>query len=277
LRVQGIEILLLSLSLYETRKEVARYDVRQGVCVGVFVKDLLNPTITISVSVSIRFDFESPFAVIDPRAKSLSLGLTSRDPFLHRIFAAFSNSPCAPYLALLKAQVNMDSPGSETPIVCPRVLVPEKLSPDGFALLRTTLDVEKKKGLSPDDLEGIIGRYDALLIRSETKVTEQLLKAAKNLKVVARAGVGVDNVDVKAGTQLGIIVVNSPSGNIGAAAEHTIAFLVALARNVPDACASVKDNKWERSRHVGVEVKGNISPLITPSAETPAIYSATEL
>lgn len=144
----------------------------------------------------------------------------------------------------------------------PRVLVPEKLSPDGLALLRTTLDVDEKKGLSAADLQSIIGEYDALLIRSETKVSEQLLRAAKKLKVVARAGVGVDNVDVKAATQLGIIVVNSPSGNIGAAAEHTIALLMALARNVPDACSSLKDKKWERSRLVGVEVKGKVLGII---------------
>lgn len=144
----------------------------------------------------------------------------------------------------------------------PRVLVPEKLSPDGLALLRTTLDVDEKKGLSSDELLGIIGQYDALLIRSETQVTEQLLKAAKKLKVIARAGVGVDNVDVKAATKLGIIVVNSPSGNVGAAAEHTIALLMSLARNVPDACASLKEKKWDRGRLVGVEVKGKILGII---------------
>ncbi len=144
----------------------------------------------------------------------------------------------------------------------PRVLVPEKLSPDGIALLQSTLDVDEKKGLSADELLDIIGQYDALLIRSETKVTAALLQAAKKLKVVARAGVGVDNVDVKAATQLGIIVVNSPSGNIGAAAEHTIALLMALARNVPDGCASLKDRKWERSRLVGVEVKGKTLGII---------------
>ena len=144
----------------------------------------------------------------------------------------------------------------------PRVLVPEKLSPDGLALLRTTLEVDERKGLSAGDLLNIIGGYDALLIRSETKVTDQLLKAAKKLKVVARAGVGVDNVDVEAATQLGIIVVNSPTGNIGAAAEHTIALLMALARNVPDACSTLKDQKWERSRLVGVEVKGKTLGII---------------
>lgn len=158
-----------------------------------------------------------------------------------------------------------------------RVLVPEKLSPDGLALLRTTLDVDEKKGLSAAELENIIGGYDALLIRSETKVTEQLLKAAKKLKVVARAGVGVDNVDVQAATQLGIIVVNSPSGNIGAAAEHTIALLMSLARNVPDACSSLKDKKWDRSRLVGVEVKGKILGIIGLGKGEQATLDSSEL
>jgi D-3-phosphoglycerate dehydrogenase / 2-oxoglutarate reductase len=144
----------------------------------------------------------------------------------------------------------------------PRVLVPEKLSPDGLALLRTTLDVDEKKGLSATDILGIIGEYDALIIRSETKVTEELLEAAKKLKVIARAGVGVDNVDVKAATKLGIIVVNSPSGNIGAAAEHTIALLMSLARNVPDACSSLKEKQWDRPRLTGVEVKGKSLGII---------------
>jgi D-3-phosphoglycerate dehydrogenase / 2-oxoglutarate reductase len=144
----------------------------------------------------------------------------------------------------------------------PKVLVPEKLSPDGLALLRKTLDVDEKKGLSPDELTAIIPDYEALLVRSETKVTASLLKAAKKLKVVARAGVGVDNVDVPAATKHGIIVVNSPAGNIQAAAEHTIALLMSMARNVPDACASVKAGKWERSKFVGVEVKSKTLGII---------------
>jgi D-3-phosphoglycerate dehydrogenase len=144
----------------------------------------------------------------------------------------------------------------------PKVLVPEKLSPDGLTLLRKTLDVDEKKGLSPDELISIIPEYEAVLVRSETKVTASLLKAAKKLKVVARAGVGVDNVDVPAATKLGIVVVNSPSGNIQAAAEHTIALLVSMARHVPEACASVKAGKWERSKYVGIEVKGKTLGII---------------
>jgi D-3-phosphoglycerate dehydrogenase / 2-oxoglutarate reductase len=155
----------------------------------------------------------------------------------------------------------------------PKVLIPEKVSPDGLALLQASLDVHERKGLSPDDLLQVIGDYDALIVRSETKVNAALLAAGKKLRVVARAGVGVDNVDLDAATKLGIIVVNSPQGNINAAAEHTIALLMvrhaanmdsfsesdlsqATARNVGAACQSIKAGKWERSKLVGVEVKG---------------------
>lgn len=105
----------------------------------------------------------------------------------------------------------------------PKVLIPEKVSPDGLALLRETLEIHERKGLTPEQLLEIIPEYEALIVRSETKVTAELLKAGKKLKVVARAGVGVDNVDVSAATKSGIIVVNSPAGNINAAAEHTVA------------------------------------------------------
>lgn len=111
----------------------------------------------------------------------------------------------------------------ETYSTRPKILIPEKVSPDGLALLKERFEVDEKKGLTPEQLNEIIGQYEALIVRSETKVTAELLSAAKKLKVVARAGVGVDNVDVKTATSLGIIVVNSPSGNINAAAEHTIA------------------------------------------------------
>ncbi|PGH11070.1 phosphoglycerate dehydrogenase [Helicocarpus griseus UAMH5409] len=144
----------------------------------------------------------------------------------------------------------------------PKVLVPEKLSPDGLALLKTTLEVDERRGLSPDELLKIIPDYQALLVRSETKVTAEVLQAGKNLKVVGRAGVGVDNVDVAAATKLGIVVINSPSGNVGAAAEHTIALMMSMARNIPDGCASLKGGKWERSRLVGVEVNGKTLGII---------------
>ncbi|EEP76322.1 conserved hypothetical protein [Uncinocarpus reesii 1704] len=144
----------------------------------------------------------------------------------------------------------------------PRVLVPEKLSPDGLTLLRANADVDERRGLPPDELLKIIPDYDALVVRSETKVTHEVLQAAKNLRVVARAGVGVDNVDVDTATKLGIVVVNSPSGNIGAAAEHTIALMLSMARKIPHACSSLKEGKWERSKFVGVEVKGKTLGII---------------
>ncbi|KAJ4377966.1 hypothetical protein N0V83_000796 [Neocucurbitaria cava] len=144
----------------------------------------------------------------------------------------------------------------------PKVLIPEKVSPDGLALLRDLFDVDEKKGLSAEELRAIISDYEALIVRSETQVTAELLNAAKKLKVVARAGVGVDNVDVQSATSHGIIVVNSPSGNINAAAEHTIALLMAVARNVGDASQSIKAGKWERSRLVGVEAKGKTLAIV---------------
>lgn len=144
----------------------------------------------------------------------------------------------------------------------PKVLIPEKVSPDGLKMLQASLDVHERKGLSPEELEQIIGDYDALIVRSETKVTASLMAAGKKLRVVARAGVGVDNVDLEAATKLGVIVVNSPQGNINAAAEHTIALLMAVARNVGAACNSLKEGKWERSKLVGVEVKGKTLCII---------------
>jgi D-3-phosphoglycerate dehydrogenase / 2-oxoglutarate reductase len=143
----------------------------------------------------------------------------------------------------------------------PRILIAEKVSPDGLSLLQNSFLVDQKS-LSPSELLEAIPLYDALVIRSETKVTAELLAAAKNLKVVARAGVGVDNVDVEAATKLGVIVVNSPSGNIVAAAEHTIALLLATARNIPAGAASLKDGQWIRSKLVGVEVSSKTLGII---------------
>jgi len=143
----------------------------------------------------------------------------------------------------------------------PRILIAEKVSSDGLSLLQNSFLVDQKT-LSPSELLEAIPLYDALVIRSETKVTAELLVAAKKLKVVARAGVGVDNVDVEAATKLGIIVVNSPSGNIVAAAEHTIALLLATARNIPAGAASLKDGQWIRSKLVGVEVSSKTLGII---------------
>lgn len=144
----------------------------------------------------------------------------------------------------------------------PKVLIPEKVSPDGLALLSSSFEIHQPKNLSAQDLLGIIPDYDALIIRSETKVTVEVLAAAKRLKVVARAGVGVDNINVEAATQHGVIVVNSPSGNIVAAAEHTIALLMSVARNVPGGDRSLRSGGWERSKFVGTEVGGKTLGII---------------
>lgn len=136
----------------------------------------------------------------------------------------------------------------------PRILVPEKVSPDGLSMLVSDFEVDLRPGFSAEELLEAIPSYHGLIVRSETKVTAKILAAGVKLRVVARAGVGVDNIDVDAATAQGIIVVNSPSGNIVAAAEHTVALLLASARNIGRADRTFKEGKWERSKLVGVEV-----------------------
>jgi D-3-phosphoglycerate dehydrogenase / 2-oxoglutarate reductase len=135
-----------------------------------------------------------------------------------------------------------------------RVLVKEKIADSGVALLRERFDVDL--GLDWDDaqLAERIGAYDAILIRSATKLTADLIARGENLKVIGRAGVGVDNVDVEAATKRGIIVANAPQSNVITAAEHTVALLLALARNVPQAHAALVAGRWERSKWGGVEL-----------------------
>ncbi|KAI1758266.1 phosphoglycerate dehydrogenase [Xylaria castorea] len=137
----------------------------------------------------------------------------------------------------------------------PHILVPEKVSQDGLALLSGEYEVDSRpQGVSPQELLTLIPGVDALIVRSETKVTAEVLRAGSRLRVVARAGVGVDNIDVEAATACGVIVVNSPAGNILAAAEHTVALLLATARNVGRADRIVKEGRWERGKLVGIEV-----------------------
>ena len=126
----------------------------------------------------------------------------------------------------------------------------------------TGVEVDVKLGLKPDELKAIIGDYAALAVRSETKVTADILAAAKNLQIIGRAGVGVDNIDVTAATQKGIVVVNSPEGNTLAAAELAVALLLALARNIPQADASLRAGKWERKKFVGTEIYGKTVGII---------------
>lgn len=139
----------------------------------------------------------------------------------------------------------------------PTILVSEKLGEAGLEVLRSFGDVECAYGLSPEELCSKISSCDALIVRSGTKVTRQLFEAAKGrLKVVGRAGVGIDNVDLQAATELGCLVVNAPTANTVAAAEHGIALLTAMARNVAQADASMKAGKWQRSKYVGVSIVG---------------------
>lgn len=141
-----------------------------------------------------------------------------------------------------------------------KVLVSDSMSDIGLAALRAApnVEVDLKTGLSAEQLLEIISAYDALLVRSATRVTAEVLRAGTRLRVVGRAGVGVDNIDVEAATQAGIIVVNAPTGNVVAAAEHTIAMLMALARNIPQADAHVRAGLWKRDKFMGVEVRGKL-------------------
>ena len=137
-----------------------------------------------------------------------------------------------------------------------RVLIAEPLGEEGVEKLRAEFDVDVKTGLSPDDLLKTVGEYDAVIVRSATKITAEVLDAAGNLKVVGRAGIGVDNIDVDAATRKGVLVVNAPQSNILAAAEHTMALLLALARSIPAADASLRAGRWERNKFMGVELYG---------------------
>jgi D-3-phosphoglycerate dehydrogenase len=146
----------------------------------------------------------------------------------------------------------------ETPTeasITPRVLVADRIAQEGIEYLRRSMPVDEHIGLPPEQLAAILGDYTALVVRSETKVTAPLIAAGKHLRVIARAGVGVDNIDLEAATRAGILVVNSPTGNIVAAAEHAVAMLLALARHIPAANAALKAGRWERTNYLGVEVR----------------------
>ena len=145
----------------------------------------------------------------------------------------------------------------------PKVLISDKLSPAAVKIFEDRgIEVDVKPGLDKDELAKIIGDYDGLAIRSATKVTPPLIEAAKNLKVVGRAGIGVDNVDLPAATAAGIIVMNTPFGNSITTAEHAIAMMLSLARQIPDANASTHAGKWEKSKFMGVEVTGKTLGVI---------------
>ena len=143
-----------------------------------------------------------------------------------------------------------------------RVLVKEPIAESGVELLRDEFDVELGLEMSDEELERRIGEFDALLIRSGTRVTAELIGRADRLKVIGRAGTGVDNVDVDAATKRGIVVANAPESNSVAAAEHTLALALALCRNVPQAHASLAGGRWDRSSFKGNELYGKTMGVI---------------
>ncbi len=136
-----------------------------------------------------------------------------------------------------------------------KVLVSDPIAEQGIDILKREVDADIATGLEPSELIKRIGNYEALIVRSETQVTKDVINAGKKLKIIGRAGVGVDNIDVGAATEKGIIVVNAPEGNTISAAEHTIAMMMAMSRNIPQANASLKSRKWDRKKFMGVEVR----------------------
>lgn len=143
-----------------------------------------------------------------------------------------------------------------------RILVAESIAPEGLVALRERHDVDVRTGLSAEALRSIIGEYDALIVRSQVAVDAALIGAGTRLQVIGRAGVGVDNVELDAATRAGITVVNAPTGNTIAAAEHTIALLLALARHIPAADASIRRGEWTRGPLQGVQLRGRTLGIV---------------
>ncbi|TLM89956.1 MAG: phosphoglycerate dehydrogenase, partial [Actinobacteria bacterium] len=135
-----------------------------------------------------------------------------------------------------------------------KVLVAERIAASGIGLLQSKFDVDVRIDLTPEQLVAEIPAYDALIVRSATQATREVIQAGVNLKIIGRAGVGVDNVDVDAATERGIIVCNAPTSNVVSAAEQTMALMLAMARKTPQANASMKQGKWERSKFTGSEL-----------------------
>ncbi|HEX8402615.1 MAG TPA: phosphoglycerate dehydrogenase [Allosphingosinicella sp.] len=145
----------------------------------------------------------------------------------------------------------------------PKVLISDQMDPKAAEIFRAHgVEVDERPGLTKDELKAIIGGYDGLAIRSATKVTPDVLEAATNLKVVGRAGIGVDNVDIPAASARGVVVMNTPFGNSITTAEHAVALMFALARELPQADASTQAGKWEKNRFMGVELTSKILGLI---------------
>jgi D-3-phosphoglycerate dehydrogenase len=148
-------------------------------------------------------------------------------------------------------------------LVSKKILISDPLSQRGIAVFQEAgLEVDVKTGLSEDELVEIIGQYHGLVVRSQTKVTAKIIASGKNLKVIGRAGVGVDNVDLEAATEHGVIVLNAPSGNTISTAEHTVAMMLALSRNIPQAHRSMQEGRWDRKKYTGVELNGKVLGII---------------
>src|SRR5258708_17937449 len=146
-----------------------------------------------------------------------------------------------------------------------RILITDRIAREGVDLLRSQLpdaQIDERPGLQPEQLKAVIGTYAALIVRSETQVTGEKWEGGEGLKMGGGGGVGVDNIDIAAATRQGIMVVNSPTGNIVRAAEKPIAMLMALARQMPAANTSTKAGKWEKSRFLGVEVRNKVLGII---------------
>jgi D-3-phosphoglycerate dehydrogenase len=144
-----------------------------------------------------------------------------------------------------------------------KILVCDPIAEDGVAILKNGgVDVDVKTGMPPDELKKAVSGYDALVVRSETKVTRDILEATSHLQVVGRAGVGVDNIDLEAATERGVVVVNAPTGNTTSAAEHAIALMFSLSRHIPAANASLKDGRWDRKKFLGLELRGKTLGIV---------------
>lgn len=145
-----------------------------------------------------------------------------------------------------------------------KVLISDKLAKEGIDILEKekSIQVDCKYDLKPEELKKIIKDYQALIIRSATNASAEVINAADNLKVIGRAGVGLDNVDLQAATKKGIVVMNTPGGNTTSTAEHTFSMILALSRNIPQACASLKAGRWDRSKYSGVEVHGKVLGVV---------------
>ena len=139
-----------------------------------------------------------------------------------------------------------------------RILVADPIAPEGIAILERAGQVDVKLRQKEAELVQLVADYDALVVRSETKVTAPIIRAGKKLQVIGRAGVGVDTIDVEAATAHGVVVVNAPAGNTISTAEHTLALMLALARNLPQAHASLKAGEWSRAKFTGVELRGKV-------------------